>query len=207
MRRARLAALLVTPLLLAACGSADGSGEGSGEGSAVASSARPVSATGANAPILPCTGLTAPVTGAVTVGDGRALPDLTLDCLGGGEAVTLRDLRGPLVLNVWASWCLPCREELPFLTAAYDALGERVRFVGLDFNDDAGPAREWLAFHGVKWPSLFDRHGTVRGPLRVPGPPVTVFVNSGGRIGGVHYGAFTSARQVQDAIAEYLGVS
>ena len=64
-----------------------------------------------------------------------------------------------------------------------------------------------MAFHGVPWPSLTDRKGASQGPLRVPGPPVTLFVNSEGSIVGVHYGQFTSAAQVQDAIAEHLGVS
>jgi thiol-disulfide isomerase/thioredoxin len=169
--------------------------------------APPLVGMGANGPVLPCAGLDSALAGATKVGDGRALPDLKLDCLGGGDAVTLRDLRGPLVLNVWASWCLPCRAELPYLTEAHTALGERVRFLGIAISDSDGPAKEWLSFHGVGWPSLADRKGSIRGPLRVPGPPVTLFVNSEGRIVGVHYGAFTSARQVQDAIAEHLQVT
>ncbi len=170
-------------------------------------SAPPLTGRGADGPILPCTGLDGAVAGAPAAAGGRALPDLTFDCLGGGQAVSLQDLRGPLVLNVWASWCLPCRAELPFLAAAHESLGERVRFAGIALTDSDAPAREWLSFHGVDWPSLADRKGSIRGPLRVPGPPVTLFVNSGGRIAGVHYGAFTSARQVQDAVAEHLQVS
>ena len=198
----RLAALVLAPalVLLAGCG-----GGGGDDAPVLSTAAGP--ATGANAPILPCTALDTPLPGVSPAGTGRTLPDLTLDCLGGGDPVTLRDLRGPLVLNVWASWCVPCREELPFLTAAHDALGERVRFLGVDVDDDARPAREWMSFHGVAWPSLFDHQGTVRGPLRIPGPPVTLFVNSAGSIAGVHYGAFTSAAQVQDAITQHLGVS
>ncbi|MBA3744035.1 TlpA disulfide reductase family protein [Sporichthya sp.] len=171
----------------------------------------PLTGGGAGGPILTCTGLDSPLAGAAEVSsrddEGRTLPNLTLDCLGGGEAVTLGELRGPLVLNVWASWCLPCRAELPFLTAAHEALGERVRFAGIALTDSDGPSRDWLSFHGVDWPSLADHQGAVRGPLRIPGPPVTLFVNSDGRIVEVHYGAFTSARQVQDAIAEHLGIS
>lgn len=170
-------------------------------------SAPPLVGKGANGPVLPCAGLDAPMAGAAPADGGRALPKLTLDCLGGGEPVSLADLRGPLVLNVWASWCLPCRDELPYLVAAHEALGERVRFAGIALTDSDGPAREWLSFHGVDWPSLADGKGSIRGPLRVPGPPVTLFVNSQGRIAGVHYGAFTSARQVQDAIAEHLQVA
>jgi cytochrome c biogenesis protein CcmG/thiol:disulfide interchange protein DsbE len=111
------------------------------------------------------------------------------------------------VLNLWASWCVPCRAELPYLRAAHQSFGERVRFAGIAVSDFDGPATEWMAFHGVGWPSLADPKGSTRGPLRAPGPPVTLFVNSDGSIVGVHYGAFRSAAQVQDAITEHLGVS
>jgi thiol-disulfide isomerase/thioredoxin len=169
--------------------------------------APPLTGKGAGAPVLPCAGLDSALPGAAEVGTGTALPALTLECLGGGKPVTLRALRGPMVLNVWASWCGPCRDELPFLTATHAALGDRVRFLGIALRDDDNPSREWLSYQGVAWPSLADPTGSIRGPLRVPGPPVTLFVNSAGLIVGVHYGAFTSARQVQDAIAEHLGIS
>ncbi|WP_019873970.1 TlpA family protein disulfide reductase [Sporichthya polymorpha] len=200
MRRA-LAAALSAPLLLAACG---------GDGGTAASG--PGGARGADAPVLTCQGLDSPLPGAAQPsprpsGNTTALPNLTLDCLGGGDPVGLRTLRGPMVINVWASWCKPCLAELPYLTEAHAELGERVRFLGVAVQDADTPSREWLSYHGVPWPSLADRKGSVRGPLRIPGPPVTLFVNSAGRIAAVHYGAFTSARAVRDAVAEHLQVS
>ncbi len=169
--------------------------------------APPLMGMGANGPVLPCAGLDAAVPGATEVGDGRALPGLELDCLGGGEAVTLRDLRGPMVLNVWASWCLPCRAELPYLTAAHDALGERVRFLGIALSRLRRPGqgmalvpRRGLAVAGRPQslhPGPATGSGSARHPLR----------QLRGMIVGVHYGAFTSARQVQDAIAEHLQVT
>lgn len=199
---AGLAALLV---VLAACGDGDDSA------APAATSTTASAPKGAQAPVLPCTGLDQPLSDSSAKapakdGKARSLPDLALTCLGGGEPVTLRDLRGPMVLNVWASWCGPCRAELPYLQEAHTALGSQVRFVGLAMKDDDGPSREWLSYNGIDWPSLADNKGSIRGPLGVPGPPVTLFVNSDGRIVSVHYGQFTSARQVSDAIAEHLGV-
>ncbi len=203
-RVAALSALALSAALLAGCG-------GGGDDDKAAEELQDVLSTlvnGGNAPILACTDLDTPVKGApAAVAKGKALPDLSLRCLGGGDPVTLSDLRGPLVLNVWASWCLPCADEIPYLSAAHQALGDKVRFAGVALTDQDPDSKAWLSFHGVDWPSLADPKGAVRGPLRIPGPPVTLFVNSAGTIAEVHYGAFTSARQVQDAIVEHLGVA
>jgi cytochrome c biogenesis protein CcmG/thiol:disulfide interchange protein DsbE len=134
------------------------------------------------------------------------LPKLTLECLGGGPAVRLAALRGPLVLNIWASWCGPCADEVPHLLAARAALGSTVRFLGIDFTDKVEAAQEWLRFQGVTYPSLADPKGRVRAALRVPGPPVTLFVRSDGTVAETHYGAFTSAQEVLAAVAAHLGV-
>lgn len=137
---------------------------------------------------------------------GKALPDLTLPCLGGGSAVALRSLRGPAVLNVWASWCGPCADEIGYLVTVEKLLHSQVRFIGLDLTDEAADGRTWNDNYGVSWPSLRDPHGAVRGPMHVPGPPVTFFIASDGTIAGVHYGAFTSADEVRRAVATKLGV-
>jgi thiol-disulfide isomerase/thioredoxin len=137
----------------------------------------------------------------------RAMPGLDVGCLGEGAGLNLRQLRGPALVNAWASWCGPCSEEMPFLVATHAAVGDTVRFVGLNISDDAADARAWNAYHGVTWPSLRDADGRSRARLRYPGPPVSFFVRSDGGIAGVHYGAFTSTAQVREALAEYLGIA
>jgi cytochrome c biogenesis protein CcmG/thiol:disulfide interchange protein DsbE len=157
-------------------------------------------------PAVACTGLTTALSTSSTVKSGKALPALTLSCLGGGPAVALRSLRGPAVLNVWASWCGPCADEIGYLVAAEKLLHSQVRFIGLDLTDEPADGRTWNDNYGVTWPSLRDPHGAVRGPLHVPGPPVTFFIGSDGTVVGVHYGAFTSADEVRAAVATKLGV-
>jgi len=89
------------------------------------------------------------------------------------------------VLNVWPAGAGPVATNCRSSSPAHTALKDRVRFVGVDLRDDDGPAREWLSYNGVGWPSLADPQGSIRGPLNVPGPPVTLFVNSAGQIVGV----------------------
>jgi thiol-disulfide isomerase/thioredoxin len=146
------------------------------------------------------------VVAASTAKPGKALPKLTLPCLGGGPDVNLAQLRGPAVLNVWASWCGPCGDEVPYLVAVEKLLHSKVRFIGVDLTDEPADARVWNDYHQVGWPSLRDPHGAIRGPLHVPGPPVTFFLAPDGTVAGVHYGAFTSADELRRAVETKLGV-
>ncbi|HEY2832573.1 MAG TPA: TlpA disulfide reductase family protein [Sporichthyaceae bacterium] len=200
--RALSAALAVTALL-AGCGAG-----GHGPVVAAAQSALPAATVDErpDGPSVPCAGLDRALAGAGAAKAGKKLPTISLSCLGGGPAVSLAGLRGPAVLNIWASWCGPCGDEAPYLVDAEHSLAGRVRFVGLDVSDEPADARAWNNYHGVGWPSLRDPHGVVRGPLHVPGPPVTFFLRSDGTIAGVHYGAFTSADEVRRAVETKLGV-
>lgn len=201
--------------LLAGCGShamATGGTVAPSPASSPAAAVVPVATVNMrpDAPSPACTGLDtalpAPAGPGSRAEPRRTLPGIELPCLGPGAPVRLADLRGPAVLNVWASWCGPCAAEIPFLVEANRELGSRVRFVGVDLTDEPPDARAWNAFHDVGWPSLRDPDGAIRGPLRVPGPPVTFFIRSDGTLAAVHYGAFTSADEVREAVAKNLGV-
>ena len=88
----------------------------------------------------------------------------------------------PLVLNVWASWCVPCRSEAPLLTAAHEAFGDEVRFVGIDIEDTQEGARGFIAEYGLEFDNYFDRSGTVRAALGGVGVPITYFFAPGGEL-------------------------
>lgn len=138
----------------------------------------------------------------------NGLPDLTLGCLGGGRSVDLARLRGtPMVINIWAQWCGPCRKEAPYLAEVSAAAKGKVRFLGIDYTD---PRPELaIAFAqeaGWTYPQLEDPEAGTRVPLKIPGPPVTIFVDAHGAIRGTHISEFASAAQLRTAIAEKLGV-
>jgi cytochrome c biogenesis protein CcmG/thiol:disulfide interchange protein DsbE len=141
-------------------------------------------------------------------GEG-ALPDLELDCLGGGRPVRLSGLTGtPTVINLWASWCKECRDELPLFAKADREYGDRVRFIGIDVVDAAPEAALRLAKEsGVTYPQLVDRPGRTRAPLHYSGLPQTIFVDERGRMVFTERTAFRSYADVTAAIDEHLGVT
>ena len=92
----------------------------------------------------------------------------------------------PTVINLWASWCAECREELPLLAKADRAYGDRVRFIGIDIKDAAPEAALRLADRsGVTYPQLVDRAGRTQAPLGYSGLPQTV-LRGCARENGVH---------------------
>ena len=137
------------------------------------------------------------------------LPALTLPCFGHPGTVELRRLGGrPTVVNLWASWCGPCKEELPILQKAHLALRERVRFLGVDTRDSVRPARETLLVTGVTYPSVVDDDEQLRRALGAGaiGMPLTLFVDARGQIAGRHLGGLTEA-DLRAALREHLGVT
>jgi len=93
----------------------------------------------------------------------------------------LAGLRGkPVVVNVWASWCGPCVLEAPLLATAAQTYRGKVQFVGIDIQDQLGPARAFIRRFGWSYPSVFDPTGSVRDSLGVIGQPNTVFYDSSG---------------------------
>ncbi|MGZ5369738.1 MAG: TlpA disulfide reductase family protein [Aeromicrobium sp.] len=136
------------------------------------------------------------------------LSSLVLDCLGGGEPVHLAGLRGkPTVINLWASWCGPCRKELPYLAKAHRELGDRVQILGIDFADDEPSAAIELAkLTGVTYPLLADPKSSVKADLKVVGLPQTVFVDAQGTIVATDRRTYRSYDDLNNSISKNLGV-
>lgn len=149
-----------------------------------------------------------PATSANATAGAQALPAVTLPCLGGGRAVHLAGLHGPALVNFWAQWCGPCREETPLLQRFHAAAGPRVTVLGIDWQDPRPADAIAFARHfGVTYPLAADPRASTRAPLHIQGLPMTLFVSRTGSIAYVQYGAVTSARQLVGLVRRHLGVT
>lgn len=128
---------------------------------------------------------------------------------GGGSAFSsqLAAVRGnAAVVNVWASWCGPCRYEFPVFGAASLKLGGKVAFLGVSSKDSVQTARDFLAKHPVGYPSWNDSDGSISESLGVAaGLPATVFFNRAGRRTYIHQGPYASVADLERDIARYGG--
>jgi peroxiredoxin len=142
----------------------------------------------------------------VAAEEGALAPDFLLELAGGGET-HLSDYRGqPVVLNFWATWCKPCRQEMPQLVNAYDThKDEGLVVIGLNLQEGRSVIQPFADEYGMDFPLLIDRDGDVGDKYRLLGLPTTVFIDADGVIQRVFNGPLQeeeNGTNVQGAIGE-----
>ena len=133
------------------------------------------------------------------------LPALRFDCLGGGALDLARAPGTPTVLNLWGSWCGPCREELPVLQE-FAATAEDVQVLGVISRDGVPQADSFATDAGVRFPSAFDGDGRLMAELGLLGLPATYFLDADGALVHTENRPITSADDLRVLVAEHLGV-
>lgn len=121
---------------------------------------------------------------------GEPAPDVTGTTLDGG-AFDLASLRGhPVIVNFWASWCTPCREEFPLFAQQLATLGpsDGLVLVGVLYKDDPQLASSFVQEFGASWASVPDADGKLAAAYRVVAPPQTYFIDASGVLRGMQIG-------------------
>jgi cytochrome c biogenesis protein CcmG/thiol:disulfide interchange protein DsbE len=118
---------------------------------------------------------------------GHPAPNFTLSVLhpdGSRGTLSLADFKGkPVLLNFWATWCAPCKEELPLLEKTWkqkQAQGRDVVFMGLDFQEASGDAENFVHLYGISYQILLDTDGAATLKYGITGLPQTLFINRQG---------------------------
>lgn len=122
---------------------------------------------------------------------GALAPPFVLESLS-GERIDLVSLRGkPLIINFWASWCVPCQIEMPELQALYEETG--VRILAINIGEDAETAQTWVNDYGLSFDILLDPRQEIYRLYRLRGQPSTYVLDADGIISEIFYGATNAA--------------
>jgi len=129
---------------------------------------------------------------------------ILLSCLDGKGKFIFQSIRGPAILNVWGSWCFPCREEIPYLVQI--AKTKKVQIIGIDASEKSDAAgMAFVKAHDMTWPQLSDIKNKTKGIFGL-GVPVSRFIDVDGKVVYEKIGPFKSVDEIKKAAKEFLGI-
>ena len=146
------------------------------------------------------------VVSCATISQDTQIDGIPLDCLDGADGAQLGALRGPMIINVWGSWCGPCKEEIPIFRSFYEKAHDKVALIGVDVEEaSAEDGRTFVASSGITWPNLYDPDGRSRKYFGL-GVPVTWFIAADGTVAGKKIGVLKNEIELIALTSKYLGV-
>ena len=138
--------------------------------------------------------------------DKSFIGGVEMDCLDQSEGAQLGALRGPMVVNVWGSWCGPCKKEMPVLRAFHDKAKDKLQLIGVDV-EEANPedGQKFVERNGITWPNLYDPDGRSREYFGM-GVPVTWFIAADGSVAHKHIGIINDLDEILTLTEKHLGI-
>ena len=131
---------------------------------------------------------------------------IMLDCLDGTDGASINGIKGPAIINVWGSWCGPCKEEMPLLRSFYEKAQGKLALIGVDVEEASiEDGRKFVENNGITWPNLYDADGKSRAYFGM-GVPVTWFIAADGSVAYKHIGVIKSEKELTSMTSKYLGV-
>jgi len=132
-----------------------------------------------------------------------------MPCLDGSGSINFHQLKGPMVINVWGSWCEGCKEEMPYFVDLYENASfqsDQVQLLGINVEESSKvEAIEYIKKSGMSWPHLEDLDGISKS-IFGPGVPVTWFINEEGKNVGIKIGAYTNKDQLFEQVEKAFGI-
>ena len=132
-----------------------------------------------------------------------------MPCLDGSGSFSFHQLKGPMVINVWGSWCEGCKEEMPYFVDLYETQAfesVQIQLLGINVEESSKEdAVEYINQSGMSWPHLEDLDGISKS-IFGPGVPVTWFINEEGKNVGIKIGAYTNKDQLFEQVEKTFGI-
>ena len=131
---------------------------------------------------------------------------IELGCLDGSKGAAINALRGPMIINVWGSWCTSCKAEMGYFRSFYKKAQGKIALVGVDVEEASiKDGRDFVITHGMTWPNLYDADGKSRAYFGM-GVPVTWFITADGTVAYKKIGVLKNEIELITLVSKYLGV-
>jgi thiol-disulfide isomerase/thioredoxin len=134
---------------------------------------------------------------------------LELPCLDGSTSIDFHQIKGPIVINVWGSWCEGCRQEMPYfidLYATQSFKSGQIQLVGINVDENSPTSGlDYIKQSGMSWPHLNDESDQTK-VIFGPGVPVTWFIDSQGVVVEKHVGAYQNKQQLFGQVEKAFGI-
>lgn len=132
--------------------------------------------------------------------------DVTAECLDSSPGVNVAAIKGPAIINVWGSWCDPCKEELPYFFEYFQTKDPQVQLIGVDVEEKRiEDGRMFARTNGIMWPNVYDADGSTRKYFGM-GVPVTWFIDDAGKVLFKKIGPIKSTEELRSLSFKYFGL-